>query len=404
MSSVSLVIRKRLNKNGAYPIGIRITKDRKSSYVFTGQTIEPEYWDEDKQRVKKSHPNSKRLNNLLLKELSDTNNRILEIETVKNNVSAKGVRHSLKPVGGSSFISQAKVYIDNLKAKGKYNQHSADQPRINRFKEFLKGDDISFEDITIPLLIRYGAYLKRTRDINERTLINHLVVIRTIFSRALQANIVEQKYYPFGKGKIKIKFPQSNKVGLSVEDVMKLEKLKFADGSPQKHALNVWLFSFYFAGMRISDVLRLRWSDLQDERLHYTMGKNAKAGSLKISEKAMRILDTYKSEKQNNDDLIFPELKMLKDLNNAFAVQKKISNAVSKFNKALKKVSDDAKIGKKITMHISRHTFGNISGDKIPIQMLQKLYRHSSITTTIGYQANFIHKDADEALNAVIDF
>lgn len=36
--------------------------------------------------------------------------------------------------------------------------------------------------------------------------------------------------------------------------------------------------------------------------------------------------------------------------------------------------------------------------------MLQKLYRHSSITTTIGYQANFIHKDTDEALNAVIGF
>ncbi|GAL82102.1 hypothetical protein JCM19274_2813 [Algibacter lectus] len=25
-------------------------------------------------------------------------------------------------------------------------------------------------------------------------------------------------------------------------------------------------------------------------------------------------------------------------------------------------------------MHIARHSFGNISGDKIPIQMLQKLY------------------------------
>lgn len=55
-------------------------------------------------------------------------------------------------------------------------------------------------------------------------------------------------------------------------------------------------------------------------------------------------------------------------------------------------------------MHISRHTFGNISGDKIPIQMLQKLYRHTSITATIGYQSNFIHKDVDEALNAVIGF
>jgi len=63
-----------------------------------------------------------------------------------------------------------------------------------------------------------------------------------------------------------------------------------------------------------------------------------------------------------------------------------------------------AKISKKLTMHLARHTFGNISGDKIPIQMLQKLYRHSNVTTTIGYEGNFIHKDADEALDHVLAF
>ena len=73
-------------------------------------------------------------------------------------------------------------------------------------------------------------------------------------------------------------------------------------------------------------------------------------------------------------------------------------------NEALQKIALTAKINKKLTMHIARHTFGNISGDKIPIQMLQKLYRHSSITTTITYQANFIHKDTDEALDAVVNF
>lgn len=36
--------------------------------------------------------------------------------------------------------------------------------------------------------------------------------------------------------------------------------------------------------------------------------------------------------------------------------------------------------------------------------MLQKLYRHTDIKTTIGYQANFIHKDVDEALGAVVGF
>jgi site-specific recombinase XerD len=72
-------------------------------------------------------------------------------------------------------------------------------------------------------------------------------------------------------------------------------------------------------------------------------------------------------------------------------------------NKYLKKLAVDLKIDKTLTMHIARHTFGNISGDQIPIQMLQKLYRHSSILTTIGYQANFINKDVDDALNKVID-
>lgn len=67
-------------------------------------------------------------------------------------------------------------------------------------------------------------------------------------------------------------------------------------------------------------------------------------------------------------------------------------------------VAKAIEINKKLTMHIARHAFGNISGERIPIQMLQKLYRHTSITTTIGYQANFIHKDADEALDAVVGF
>lgn len=86
------------------------------------------------------------------------------------------------------------------------------------------------------------------------------------------------------------------------------------------------------------------------------------------------------------------------------AVLAAIRNANRTLNKYLKRIGKLAKINKNITMHISRHTFGKISGDKISIQMLQKLYRHSSITTTVNYQANFINKDVDDALDAVIDF
>ena len=75
----------------------------------------------------------------------------------------------------------------------------------------------------------------------------------------------------------------------------------------------------------------------------------------------------------------------------------------SRYDKFLQKqVAPAAGIEKDLTMHIARHTFGNISGDKIAPRILQKLYRHSNIQTTMGYQSNFIHKDVDDALDAVI--
>ncbi len=41
-------------------------------------------------------------------------------------------------------------------------------------------------------------------------------------------------------------------------------------------------------------------------------------------------------------------------------------------------------------MHIAGHTFGDISGEKIPIQMLQEIYTLSSSYTTIGYHIRLI--------------
>lgn len=53
---------------------------------------------------------------------------------------------------------------------------------------------------------------------------------------------------------------------------------------------------------------------------------------------------------------------------------------------------------------VSPNLFGNISGDKIPVQMLQKLYRDFAIITTTNFRANFIHKEEDDALDKVINF
>ena len=46
-------------------------------------------------------------------------------------------------------------------------------------------------------------------------------------------------------------------------------------------------------------------------------------------------------------------------------------------------------------MHFGRHTFPTNTAVKVPRQTIQKAYRHSSITTTVKYQTNFTHKEAD---------
>ena len=400
MATVKIVLREKVRKDGTYPLCMRITKDRKTSFIHLGYSLKKDEWDETLQRAKRSYASHVRLNNFIIKKLSEGTDGALELETNKAEVSVRAVKNKIKPLAGSTFNAQAEAYLLRLKTAGKYNQYTADKPRVKHFKEFAR-ITIGFSDITPSLLDRFKAYLKG-EGLGERSAVNHLVVIRSVFSQAIADNLVDPKHYPFGKGKVKIKFPDSIKIGLTTEEVKSLKETEL--GGKEDHARNLWLFSFYLAGMRASDVLRLRWSDIQDKRLHYAMGKNNKADSLKLPEKAVAIIQKYRDRKENKDDLLFPDLKGC-DFDNKFNLQRSIAFKVSAIDKVLQNdVAVKAKITKSLTMYIARHTFGNISGDKIPIQMLQKLYRHSSIITTMGYQQNFVHKDKDDALDSVIGF
>lgn len=403
MATIKVVLRKKVNKDNTFPLALRITKDRKTSFIHLGYNLKPEQWDESEGRAKKSHPNSTRLNNLIAKRLSEASGEALEMEALKKETTSRAIRSKVKGTDGKSFFMLATDYLQNLKKSGSFNRHSAEAPRINRFKEFLHNSDIAFHDITVPLLKNYQAYIRGTRNVKERTVVNHLVVIRTLFNQAIDGHMVDAKYYPFGKRGIKIKFPDSAKIGFTQEEVTKFEEAKLITGSAQDIARDMWLISFYFAGMRGSDVFRFRKSEIIDGRLYYAMGKNSKFDAVKIVPKAQAILDKYLHYDLPHD-LVFPALQDVENMDDTYSVQKRISEVRHNANKALKRLAQSLGITKSPTLHIARHSFGNIVGEKnIPPQLLQKLYRHTSITTTIGYQNNFKHKSTDDVLDIVLN-
>ena len=394
------MLKKDKKSDGTYPLVIRITKDGKSTYIYLEYSLPLTAWDASAQRVKKSYPNSVRLNNFIAKRLSDAGEKAIELETKKQIVSSKAIKTKILPKTKDTFFGQAQSYLDTMRAGGKYNQYTADKPRIGHFRAFLKDQDIVFSDITVGLLERFKAYCKGHLALSERSAVNHIAMVRCVFAEARRNEIIDASVNPFGKGKMQIKFPDTKKQGINRDEIKSLEDVQLPKET-YDHARNLWLFSYYCAGMRISDVLRLTWDDIKDGRLHYAMGKNDKADSIKLPEKAATIVAKYAPYKDNTN-LVFPDLKSV-NLNDQFNTERQIAFTTSRYDKFLKKfVAPLAGIDKKLTMHITRHTFAQLAGDHIDIRVLQQLYRHSKIETTIGYQSNFIHSKKDDALDLVL--
>lgn len=400
MASIQTVLMNKPNRRMFYPIAIRITKDRKSSYIFTGQYIDKIDWNETKGQVRKSHPDALSINQLIYKKLSEANKRLLIAESEREYQSVKTIKTNIVKKERFDFFSAVKIQLRRLEERGQFHQRDVVKSRMEKFRSFAKSEKLHFNEITLDLLKRFEAYLKNERGLAHRTTINYMIAIRTIYNIAIGEKWAERNHYPFGRGGYTIKFLESQKIGLTIEEVKLLENAKGLTQA-QQHALNIWLISFYFAGIRIGDVMQLKWSDFIDNRLRYRMGKNQKLVSLKIPEKAKPILNIYKQKAQ--DDYVFEELRMV-DPKDARTLRTRIKTVTRTCNRHLKKIAAHLEIDKKLSMHIARHSFGNISGSKIPIQMLQKLYRHSSVTTTIIYQSNFMQDEVDDALGKVVDF
>lgn len=444
MASIKIVLRKNMmKKDGTIPLALRISDNYKTSYKWLGHYVLEKDWDKINGQAKRTHPNSKRLNNFLMKKLTEAND--LYFDSKDDSITPKQAKQRLKGPGGSkSFFEVAAERVKRKYDRGIFSVAKSEMSILYNLEEFLnyksslskdlvieaikqrrrerigktrrsessfidainhfkKNKALKFRDIDQAFLERYKTFCSAYLNQKTRTISNQLIFIRTLFNVAIKDGIVAPKFYPFAGEKETIRITSGNKIGLTRKEVEKIESLQFETQTSIWHTHNVWLIAFYFAGIRISDIVKLRWADFKDNRLYYVMNKNEKPISLKIPDKAEVILNLYREAQEENGGYVFPFLRGINE-KNAEAVFRKPRNATKLFNKFLKRIAQEAEIEKNLSNHIARHSFGNIAGDRIHPLMLQKLYRHSDLKTTLNYQANFIHKDADEALDSVINF
>jgi len=125
----------------------------------------------------------------------------------------------------------------------------------------------------------------------------------------------------------------------------------------------------YLSGLRISEALNLKWSDInhQDNSL-YVYGKGSK-------ERKVFIINDYLAQLKNLE----------KNNQYIFTINKKKISTRS-VNKFLQNCYDNSLIKNKLSSHIFRHSFATtMLENNADIRHIQKLLGHSSISTTEIY-------------------
>ena len=381
-------------QNGTQAIRLRIfTSANDIQYIDTGISVLKNQWDDKKQQVKK-HPIEEQLNASMNALLND-----VKILYYKNEgVSAKRllqIYKNSKKYDGSSLLNFYQSIVDENKMKGairtaKTQQHYID--KLSKFASFL-----SFADIS-PLWAKDYEKWLISRGNKPNTIASNFKCLNAILNKAVKMGLIEKN--PL-KG-YEIKTVNSKKEVLSIEDIGLLENYEIAPHfKGMELARDIFLFSFYMAGMRFSDVCKLKWENVTDTEVVYTMGKSEqRAGATRyipITPKVKQILERYKA----NKTFIFPILDKC-DLNNIEKVEYTIYIANNKLNRSIKILAKHAGITKHVSMHIAKHSFASYAvKNNVNLFHISKLLGHTKLSTTEHYLRDFFQKEQTDVMNSL---
>jgi integrase/recombinase XerD len=398
MASVKILLRKdKLNSRGECPLFLRIIKNRKSSYIAIGLYIKEKYWDSTTGIVKKSYRNSARLNSFITQKIADARAAIVDVEIKKKPMSSRRLKDKIIGIEPVDFFEFSKGYLDNLHKGDQVGTYRKAKSVVEKLKTYCEEKELYIEDITHTFLQEYENYLKTELKNKPITIHSNMKVIKTIIYDAINDNILSRDDNPFNKYHIK---PGTTKRNYLLESELKaIEDYDLGDRPNYKLSRDIFLFACYAGGIRISDLLQLRRSNIAEGKINFKTKKTGNTQVVKLPKKALDILDSYKPEDPEEMPFVFPYFSSEKEIDTPDKLHDMISRKTALINKNLKEIAILAEVNKKISFHVSRHTFATIALKKgIRMEYVSKLLGHANLKETQIY-AKIINEELDKAMD-----
>jgi len=402
MPSVSIIYRKdKVNKKGASPIHFRIIKDRKVSYISTGVSITKDCWDEKNLRVKAKHKNSARMNSLISNKFTELQDEFFKHETVSKSSTTRQLKDKIYGKKAEDFFSFADEVVNSYKDDGKISTYITHRASISTLRDYAKGSTLMFQDITPAYLTKYERYLQTKQYLKTNTIHKHLKFLRKLFNDAVRQDKIEIEHNPFPR--VNLKLENTSRSFLTAEELDAFENVATTAGEKLDLHKKMFVFAAYAGGLRISDVLTLQWKDFDGTHINLSVRKTKTQLSIKLPNKAIQIVNGFKTVKNKPTDFIFPMLANGINLKDAQISYSKISSATAYINKNLKILAQRANIDKSLSFHVSRHTWATSALKKgISIDKVSKLMGHAQIRETLIY-AKIVNSELDKAMDVFND-
>jgi integrase len=165
----------------------------------------------------------------------------------------------------------------------------------------------------------------------------------------------------------------------------------------------MFLFSFFSYGMRFSDVATLKFKNVEGGYIRYRMGKTERAHSVKIFPPLQSIIDKYAVD-LNPDDYLFPLLNTNKNLKDPEVIDQELSSKNAYVNKELNILRKEAKINKRVSFHVARHSYADIARKKgTDLHSISNSLGHTSLKTTESYLKGLDNETTDKAVQSVYE-
>ncbi|GAB3822326.1 hypothetical protein GCM10028895_26510 [Pontibacter rugosus] len=203
-------------------------------------------------------------------------NKLLEAQALgleHPQASAKELKAKLEgeQTEDLDFIGFYARELERIKADANPRTYAKYDYIYTRLKDY--APVLPFASLTVEWVKQYEQHVLKTNKRNTAS--KHLSFVKTIVRRAVAEGLIPYADNPFLNYKLKGEKPQKAK--LTKDELQRIMDLELPTDQRIHHARVAFLLQFFLAGMRIGDLLQLRWEMLHDDRLEY---RSQKTGTL----------------------------------------------------------------------------------------------------------------------------